>query len=170
MCVSNDHYIDMTLNKYESPVNEHGDIDANNDYTIHAGDTIHVVEATYWHKSCHNEYVAEITDTKVRELFVGFENVRLMRIPNEYHNDIDALPWYLVATDVGNFKIGWRNRVINIEYTTIPLDFNRLFDSTKLSVTVGSNYIHAWSYEQAKEFLTTIRTTLLPVFMCKIAK
>lgn len=76
-------------------------------------------------------------------------------IPNEYCGKaccIDRL-WLMVNTKKGKVKIGWRKRVINIDFAGLSLiaNANEIFpneDVTKFNYT-----IHAWGYDKAKEYL-----------------
>ncbi len=79
-------------------------------------------------------------------------------IPNGYSNDGYSrhLPWFVVTTGVGRFKIGWRKRVIEIDWsetsdTQIALN---LFPNE--DVTKSGKMIHAWSYDKAAEYIKAI--------------
>lgn len=79
-------------------------------------------------------------------------------IPNEYGKDPNR-PWFNVFTPKGTVKIGWRKRVINIDWsqTIVAAGGDELFPNE--DVTKGNHYIHAWSYEKAKEYIDTILQT-----------
>jgi len=66
------------------------------------------------------------------------------------------LPWFVVTTSIGRFKIGWRKRVISIDwFETIGTDTaDNLF--TDENVTKYKKTIHAWSIEKAKQYVDTI--------------
>lgn len=56
---------------------------------------------------------------------------------------------------IGRIKIGWRKRVINIDWTdtVVKLPGEELFadfDSTRSSKWDKDRFIHAWGYEKAK--------------------
>ncbi|MCK9429375.1 MAG: hypothetical protein M0R17_05185 [Candidatus Omnitrophica bacterium] len=76
-------------------------------------------------------------------------------IPNEYCSSYCCKhkPWFLVTTNKGIIKIGWRKRVINIDWTgsTIKETAHTLFPNE--DVTRGEYFIHAWSLEKAKEYI-----------------
>jgi len=79
-------------------------------------------------------------------------------IPNQYCNDwcCQHLPWFIVTTTIGRIKIGWRKRVINIDWsdTKCKIDGADLFPDE--DTTIGNNYIHAWSLEKAKQYIKII--------------
>lgn len=74
------------------------------------------------------------------------------KIPNEYDSE-SIEPWYSVTTYKGIIKIGWRKRVINIDWTLSDIEYNgrELFASE--DVTKDDKFIHACSYEKAKEYI-----------------
>ncbi len=83
------------------------------------------------------------------------ETVYVRSIPNEY-DPTSLHPWYIVVTHRGPIKIGWRHRVINIDWSEsiIPAKSEDLFSNEE--VTKEDKYIHAWSYEKAKEYITKL--------------
>ena len=93
----------------------------------------------------------------MREVFAkaGYtEDVNLLSIPNEYWKD-DCEPWYLAQVgDRQPIKIGWRKRVINIDWSASKKNLGHLFETE--DVSKDSDYIHAWGYEKASEYLVKI--------------
>jgi hypothetical protein len=105
----------------------------------------------------------------------GLGPVFMEPIPNEYHrvDDPYALgnPWYNVATPIGYIKIGWRKRVINIDWTRTVLqslvedkyrEGRRPPSGEELLPTIlkdgettslGDFYVHAYGYEKATQYL-----------------
>lgn len=79
-------------------------------------------------------------------------------IPNGYCSSFCCkhLPWFVVATPVGKIKIGWRKRVIQIEWseTKNTKTAYELFEAE--DVTKDTRMIHAWSYEKAKQYIAAI--------------
>ncbi len=79
-------------------------------------------------------------------------------IPNGYSNGWYSkhLPWFVVTTKLGRITIGWRKRVINIDWegSIINKTANELFPGE--DVTKGNKCIHAWSYEKAKEYIDVL--------------
>lgn len=95
--------------------------------------------------------------TKILELFNGHV-IFVEEIPNGYCSDYCCkhLPWFMVTTKAGHIKIGWRKRVIEIEWkkTLINQTAEELFTEEK--VTKQNKLIHAWGYEKAKEYINVL--------------
>lgn len=79
-------------------------------------------------------------------------------IPNGYCSDwcCRHLPWFVVTTQIGRFKIGWRKRVILLDWsqTVGTKTSDELFKAE--DVTKDTRMIHAWSLEDAKRYVETI--------------
>lgn len=92
---------------------------------------------------------------KLTELFAGHE-IFVGKIPNEYSKSDIHSPWLIVTTKIGHIKIGWRKRVINIDWSksTVKDDAETLFPGE--DVTKYEQSIHAWGYEKAKEYLDVL--------------
>lgn len=118
-----------------------------------------------------------MTEQEAQALFIlaGFKVKKMYRIFNDYHpiNTANAEwhikeSWWLAVTEQGDMvKVGWRKRVINIDFegtafradTTCPTKAERNV-LTKDDVTHGDTYIHAWSHSKAVEYLTILRNKL----------
>lgn len=68
----------------------------------------------------------------------------------EYQKLRDESPWWLAMTEFGPIKIGWRKRVISIEWPSTEV---RAF-VTEDDTTKSEDYVHAWTYAKAVEYLT----------------
>lgn len=101
-------------------------------------------------------------EEQVRALFVlaGIPVVSLQKIENRYwpnHPDYDDMrenfPWWRVGTETGFVVVGWRKRVIEIDWT----------DTKVRSIVTGDNvtkdetHAHADSYAKAVEYLGRLR-------------
>jgi len=97
---------------------------------------------------------------KMKELFheAGFKLVHANIIPNQYSSDpcyyVD--PWLEVITIKGPIIIGWRKRVINIDWSKsdITQKADELFPNE--DVTKYDQLIHAWGYEKTVDYLSTL--------------
>jgi len=85
-------------------------------------------------------------------------------IPNGYCSQwcCKHLPWFVVTTTVGRFKIGWRKRVISIDWsdTVVAKTAEELFPDEK--VTKDGRLIHAWSLADAKRYVATVMSGTAP--------
>lgn len=79
-------------------------------------------------------------------------------IPNGYCSDwcCKHLPWFVVTTSVGRITIGWRKRVIEIDWESIKAAKTAEELFPKDDVTKTSRLIHAWSVEDAKRYIDTV--------------
>lgn len=95
--------------------------------------------------------------TELLEVF-GDRMIYAKEIPNEYcscyHCKLTS-PWFEVTTTKGIIKIGWRKKVINIDWSNMNRpDADTLFPGE--DVTKHEKSIHAWGYEKAKEYINKI--------------
>jgi hypothetical protein len=85
----------------------------------------------------------------------GTNNLYVEEIPNGYCNSPCCCnkPWFIVTTSIGRIKIGWRKRVLAIDWSDSKQKkyANDLFPNE--NVTKGEHDIHAWGYEKAKEYI-----------------
>ena len=72
------------------------------------------------------------------------------------HAEFKPDPWWLVRTSRGLIKIGWRKRVINIDWS----DTNLRVIVTPDDVTKSVVMVHAWSEEKAVEYLKALGVCL----------
>lgn len=98
-------------------------------------------------------------------LLAGIEPVSVHEVANKYWPDADAYaqirrdnPWWLVLTKVGPVVIGWRKRVISINWEDTPI--RGLMVPHDDDVTSTTTYCHAWSYAKALQYLTTLQSAL----------
>ena len=93
---------------------------------------------------------------KLTQLFP--DPIYIEEIPNGYCSDwcCRQIPWFIVTTVVGRIKIGWRKRVISIDWSSTrdTKNCDELFINE--DVTKGFKFIHAWSLDDAKRYIETI--------------
>lgn len=163
--VQNDNLIDLRPNpKYEDdeymkgyPINERGYKHVSRDYVVEEGDKLYATVFEYFHLGCLAKRKADNEFRHFADAFAdaGFKSFELMEVPNEYCSDLTCCPpWYKVDTEVGEFKIGWRKRVINIVW---PEKLNALPLFEDQDVTKWATGIHAWGVDKAVEYLKAIR-------------
>lgn len=73
--------------------------------------------------------------------------------PRCYTNTILEEPWWLVQTPFGLVKIGWRKRVINIDWSATQV---RVI-VTEDDVTKSETNVHAYIFPKAIEYLTSLK-------------
>lgn len=91
-------------------------------------------------------------------LFPPGEMIYVKEIPNQYSQDYVNSPWFQVWTRVGMIELGWRSRVISIDYKATDLP-----DAAKAEIlfanetsTRSDKCIHAWTNEKAKDYIYRI--------------
>lgn len=84
-------------------------------------------------------------------------------IRNEYY--LGGNPWFLFHTPIGDIKIGWRKRVINItfmeNFVPFSMDIFAQENVTKYEEN-GQRTIHAGGYDKLYEYLVLVRKVVLP--------
>lgn len=94
---------------------------------------------------------------EILNLFNG-RSIFVEEIPNGYSDGayFRNFPWFVVTTNLGRIKIGWRKSVINIDWSdsTIKIKADNFFPEEV--TTKGDRNIHAWSYEKAQEYIDKI--------------
>jgi hypothetical protein len=75
-------------------------------------------------------------------------------IPNEYWRDDTNGAWLVVETECGRIKLGWRKRVLSIDWSASTLRASDIFADE--DVTKSDVLIHAWTEEKAVEYLRKV--------------
>jgi hypothetical protein len=81
----------------------------------------------------------------------------LRELPNQYWKEPGCHPWWFVRTHPGWIEIGWRKRVISIDWSDTPIRGI----VTQDDLTKSQIMVHAYSMEKALEYLTTLRGLFL---------
>jgi hypothetical protein len=79
-----------------------------------------------------------------------------LKLQNAYHQGHDKVyyhPWWFVKTPYGWIEIGWRKRVISIDWQHTNIRGIVTTDD----LTKGDDYVHAYSEAKAIEYLTELR-------------
>jgi hypothetical protein len=105
-----------------------------------------------------------MSEDEVRSTFTlaGIEVLNLWKTDNQYQGvsyrtNPDIPPWWLVQTPVGMMILGWRSRVIEMDWENTPIRINQEHPLTKDDVTKTETYIHAYGLPKAVEYLTEFR-------------
>lgn len=107
----------------------------------------------------------EFPEADLRALFnvAGIPILHLHELPNgywprtlEYRVMRESSPWWLVETPHGIIKIGYRKRVMHIEW---PRTKARIVVTTD-DVTKDQTCVHAYTKQKAVEYLTTLADEL----------
>lgn len=123
-------------------------------YVIQPGDKTYFTKVQYYHSGCRQYKV----DTEVRAQFEkafldsGVAATKWEEVPNQYGSQSYNGQWYLVTTDIGVVRVGWRKRVIEIVFP-VQVDVGELFANE--NTTKSENLIHAWGYDKLTEYLQT---------------
>ncbi len=132
------------------------------------------VNGKYYHDKCWRNYrrITEINkftnnmmDFLYKETDYSYE-----LLPNGYcdRDCCSHIPWFLFHTIDGDIIMGWRKRVISIEWQENykPFDMEKLFgkeDVTKWENN-GKRGIHAWGKDKAYEYLSKVLKTVNPEY------
>lgn len=76
--------------------------------------------------------------------------------PTAYVQLVLENPWWLVKTKAGLIKIGWRKRVMSIDWSDTPIRQIITEDETTKELTM----VHAWSEEDALRYLKALSPLL----------
>ena len=125
-----------------------------------------VINGKIAHLQCAKQYEHEREIDKIirRIMELVYEDELTFDIlPNGYCNQPCCAhkPWFLCHTPDGDIEIGWRKRVISIEWKENfkPFDMS-IFDSE--DVTKWKRGIHAWGNDKAYEYIKKVKDTVNP--------
>ena len=104
-----------------------------------------------------NNHVTELT-----KIFksAGFNTIHVETIDSQYCSNACCYkyPWIIVTTKKGRIKLGWRKRVINLDWSESDIKAigTELFKDEE--TTTGERYIHCWSEDKAIEYLKKLNS------------
>lgn len=112
-------------------------------------------ESPYRHESCHKLAAIEEEQEYFRKVLARSEisYTSMRAIPNGYHSGIYNTPWFIVETEKGPIKIGWRKRVISISWKGSNITHNGDVLFKDENVTTWETGCHAWGEDKAVEYL-----------------
>jgi transposase len=115
-----------------------------------------LVQKAAFHRDPRRAQEAEQNRMDILGLFLAPVHVR--EIPNRYCAKwcCEHLPWFSVTTAKGPIIVGWRKRVIEIDWS----HSDRITGAEQLfpdeDVTKGPRFIHAWGVDKAREYIDKI--------------
>lgn len=103
-------------------------------------------------------------ETKTLESFVatltlaGLKPTHKWQLVNQYGSVEYRGSWWLFKTTIGLIRLGWRHRVIEIDYSQIPVN-ESILDEEDTDVTEDRTrrYAHAWTDEKCLSYLKNLR-------------
>ena len=122
-------------------------------------------EWTHYHKRCHDLKVTQSEIAYFREILkeAHLDDCDYRLIPAEYP-DRPTAPWFMVETDLGPIKIGYRRRVISISWKHAEglkeIDGRKLFEDE--GVTTDRALVHAWGKDKAVDYLNRLVWPVTP--------
>ncbi len=130
------------------------------------------VNGEFYHDSCWRNY-RKLTEVdkftrQMMDLVYKSTDYQFELLPNSYCNQdcYSHIPWFLFHTIDGDIIMGWRKRVISIEWQENykPFNMDELFvteDVTKWK-RGGKRGIHAWGDNKAYEYLEKVLKAVNP--------
>ena len=81
-------------------------------------------------------------------------------IDNEYcrQSCCYKFPWIIVTTNKGRIKLGWRKRVINLDWSESDIKIKAEVLFKEEGSTKGNQYIHCWGEDKAFEYLKKLNS------------
>lgn len=128
----------------------------------------------FYHDSCWCNYrrLTEINKFTSGMMSIIYKDTdyQFELLPNGYCNKdcCSHIPWFLFHTIDGDIIMGWRKRVISIEWQENykPFDINELFKAENVTKWEkdGKCGIHAWGEEKAFEYLKKVLKSVNPTY------
>lgn len=111
-------------------------------------------------------------EEKIRAVFLlaDIEVIKLEEIDNEYCSPTCCPEnnWWLVTTDIGIIKVGWRKRVINLDWSLVP-DAPTGYEFQD-EVTKWATGIHAYGYGKLVQYLVDLKVGVRNIWLEKSRK
>lgn len=110
--------------------------------------------------------INQFPQEKVLSLFMlaDIKVLDMDEIPNQYWPRVpdylelrDKSPWWLVYTEFGTIKIGWRKRVMQIDWNRFEDEKASAVIVTDDDVTKSPYNVHAYSEPKAVEYLQNLK-------------
>jgi hypothetical protein len=127
---------------------------------IRAGDEVIQNVWHFYHRVCRVQALAVEEAVAFRRLFLtaGYGEVAMTTVPNCYGSESYRGPWFEVEVPAGTIVIGWRKRVVNIDWSSTGRDLTHRFHD--VTNTKGQYHVHAWTDDEVVDYLRRIRDAL----------
>ncbi len=175
--IRNDKYIDLSPKYPEAKtdwekrvvVSQKGwrsaDDGVTDDQIIETGDEGFFNRTQYFHTACRKADVTARTRKQFEEILqdAGYPKLALMEYPNEYGSESYRGPWFHFIYKDEFIRIGWRKRVIEIDWSRVTSKQLRSTIAEKFAdveSTHTETIVHAYQPEVAAKFLADIRECL----------
>lgn len=151
----NDRYIDRTPTQHGLEKNPRGWVGADvidyKTYRVQDGDDLSVTRQQFYHKACHDMHVSHVVRTEFTAALERSTRATygMVKIPNQYGSFDFNGPWFLVDTDLGLFRMGWRRHVIEVSRMPQPNE------SSAISLEVR-DMLHVDNYEALTAYLSNL--------------
>ena len=91
----------------------------------------------------------------------GFEIIHTETIDSQYCSESCCykFPWIIATTNLGRIKLGWRKRVMNLDWSQSDITAMGEILFKEEETTKGEKYIHCWSKEKAVEYLKKLKNS-----------
>lgn len=103
-----------------------------------------------YHQACYQQALHKTKCLEFEKVFraAGINLFGQIRTKNEYGSESWNGPWFIFDTEYGPIKVGWRKRVIAVDYRFINRDYLVNSDETR-----GPGYEHVEGYDKLESAL-----------------
>jgi hypothetical protein len=118
---------------------------------------------SFYHKQCNFIDRLNRKQTEYTGIFdhVYPQDYSFKVIPNQYCQCEACAPWFVFNTPDGEIKIGWRKRVINIEWLDSYKQFTDTFENEETTKWFDEGRgIHAWGIDKCVEYLNRAKSSV----------
>lgn len=112
---------------------------------------------SHYHSACHLKMIEEKTKSEIINAIkaADFTIIGMIRTKNRYGSQVYRGAWWLVETQYGVLRVGWRKSVIEVSYEFIDNHYLPITEETR-----GPGYEHVYGYQKLTEALITFKNHL----------
>ena len=114
-------------------------------------------KSVFYHKKCYQDYVTKCFMDNIVNVF-KFVNINvfgIIRTDNLYESTKYRGHWLIIDTEYGHFTIGWRNSVMNVDYSKIDIHYLPNTEQTR-----GPGFEHVYTYADLQNALIMFKDYL----------